>query len=359
MTKTLLSTGIHDRLGDWLDDPVGGPLLRACLLPEGGEASQLDMVRGLTLRRLVEAAGDTFTRAMAEDLVRQVLGIELGDDDFAAPAPAGAQTPALIARHPHLARVAFEDVAIDGPSGPVPARWYRSSGAGTTALVWIHGGGFVGGDLDTPEAHWVSLELAARGIPVLSADYRKVPQGGTYPVPSDDVLAAWRWSLERVVPEGGRLFLGGASAGAALAAALAVRLRDGAGASPAGLVLAYPIVHPTLPPASGEGVDWYVGFTPESVQSMNRAFAGSDEVMADPHAFAGIADVAGMPPTLIVNSENDSLRASGELFAEQLHASAVPVDLELELGTFHGHLSDPASAAAQASIRRIADWIGL
>lgn len=191
----------------------------------------------------------------------------------------------------------------------------------------------------------------------MSVDYRKTGGGVTYPVPNDDVLAAWRWAGGSLGQAGTLpVHLGGASAGAALAAALTVRLGDGAGDKPASVVLAYPIVHPELP-TDDAGADWYVGFTPESVHQMNLAYAGSLAVFEDPHAFAGVADLADFPPTFIVNSENDALRASGELFARQLVASAVECLEVVEPRTIHGHLSDPKSEAAQASVARIARWI--
>ena len=88
-----------------------------------------------------------------------------------------------------------------------------------------------------PEAHWVSLYLAAHGISVLSLDYRKALHGVKYPAPSNDVLAGWQWALENFDALGlgtaDDLHLGGASAGAALTAALTGRLRDGAGQMPA------------------------------------------------------------------------------------------------------------------------------
>src|SRR5687768_2615423 len=106
-------------------------------------------------------------------------------------------TTGLLARFPELAAVAVTEPEIAGPHGEVAARLYRRPDvAPAAALVWAHGGAFVAGDLNMAEAHWVGLALAARGVPVLSIDYRKVLHGVTYPVPSDDVLAAWSWAVD-------------------------------------------------------------------------------------------------------------------------------------------------------------------
>ena len=349
--------GVHSRLGDWLDHAVGGPLLVAALFPEGGDPGQLDMIRGLSMRRLVATSQGALTQEAATQLVLTVSGRVLEDDDFDEPSQAGLTFEELVAVHPHLAPIGVADVRIEGPHGPVDAREYLPTGRPAAGFVWIHGGGFVGGDLDMADSHWVALELAARGIHVLSVDYRKTVGGVTYPVPADDVLAAWQWAGGYLGDAGALpLHVGGASAGAALAAALTVRLGDGAGPVPASVVLAYPIVHPALPTVD-DSVDWYVGFTPEAVHHMNLSYAGHLDVLDDPHAFAGVADLHEFPPTFILNSEHDALRASGELFARQLTDSGVETRMMFEPHTIHGHLSDPKSEAAQASVARIADWI--
>lgn len=113
----------------------------------------------------------------------------------------------------------------------------------TAGLVWAHGGGFAAGDLDMPEADWVARAFAGRGLTVVSIDYRLVGDGsGRYPAGSDDVLAAWRWTLAHADDLGvdrARLLIGGASAGANLVTGAVLRLlghpthSDSAGGAPA------------------------------------------------------------------------------------------------------------------------------
>src|SRR3954453_5782116 len=85
--------------------------------------------------------------------------------------------------------------AVPGPHGPVPVRIYTPpAGRDRPALVWVHGGAFLGGDLDMPEADGVAREICARaGAVVVSVEYRLCHGGVTYPVPHDDVVAAVRW----------------------------------------------------------------------------------------------------------------------------------------------------------------------
>jgi len=268
-------------------------------------------------------------------------------------------TESLRRRFPRLAGVETSDIRIDGPGRRlVPARLYRDASAEASgrALVWVHGGAFIGGHLDMPESHWVALELAARGIPVLAIDYVKCLGDVHFPEPSDDVLAAWRHAVANaeelfdVAPS--EIVLGGASAGGNLTAGVTARLRDAGAAVPAGLVLVYPVLHPNGPEASAE-LD---PGSPHGALSLN--FAGSEEALADPHAFAALGRAEGFPPTFILVCEHDELRPSGEAFAEQLRAAGVDLALRLEPGADHGHINEPADPTALPTVEAIAAWIG-
>lgn len=279
--------------------------------------------------------------------------------------PLGPDTAALTAHYPELRRVEVHDLTIDGDGG-MPARLYREPGRATgSALVWAHGGAFVGGDLDMPEANWVGLTLASRGIPVLSVEYRKCLRGVHFPAPSDDLLAAWSWAVEhagelRAEPAG--LHLGGASAGGNLAAGVAKRLRDGAGPLPASLLLVYSVLHARLPPASVDlrakteaATDLFL--TPDIAAEMNLNFTGTAVALADPYAFPANGDVAGQPPVYVLNSDTDFLRASGEAYAAQLATASVPVRVEFEPGSRHGHLDEPFTVAGERSLDRMTAWL--
>ena len=258
------------------------------------------------------------------------------------------------------------DVAIPGRHGDIPTRGYRGpTAAAGAALIWAHGGGFIGGDLDMPEAQWVGAELARRGIPVLSIDYTKCLGGVHYPVPSDDVLDAWLFVTGHedelgVAP--GHLHFGGASAGAHLVAGVAKRLRDGAGPLPASLVLAYPNLHAELPPP-GDDLQAALDqaphdlFAPEVLRALNLNYAGSEDMFDDDYAFPGNGDVSRLPPVFILNSERDTLRSSGERFGEQLSEAGVRVRVEYEPGTLHGHLNQAGEPAAMRSIERMVAWL--
>lgn len=267
-----------------------------------------------------------------------------------------------------FASVSVADVRIPGIRGDVAARAYRPPGVPRGGLVWIHGGAFIGGDLDSPETHWFSLHLAARGISVLAVDYRKAVRGVAYPVPFDDCLSAWNWAVvhaARVLGvDGDGLFLGGASAGGDLAACVAKKVRDGQDATrPSALVLAYPWLHPEAvvlaPEEMGRAREGAAGlfFEAEDLTAMSYNYARVRSALRDPYAFAAVGSAQDLPPTLIVTAEFDSIRASGEAFARALDEEGVDVTLVMDPGVAHGIIASPLDPAARASVTRIADWI--
>ncbi len=250
------------------------------------------------------------------------------------------------------AGITVRELSIPGPHGPIPLRTYRRDDEVSGAALWVHGGGFRHGDLDMPEAHTVSAELAARsGALVVSVGYRLAVDGLRYPVPIDDVHAAWAW-LCTASPDEAPPAMGGASAGAALAMAVAMRARDGAGRLPGALLLVYPFAHfpvPALDPATAAemaGPDALGRFEPLGVEEMVRNYVGRIGNLP-PDALPGSARLAGLPPVHLVVAEYDALRPSGELLERQLREARVPVRAYLARGVPHGHLNHVAELPAR------------
>jgi acetyl esterase len=243
--------------------------------------------------------------------------------------------------------IATEDRTVPGPHGEIPIRIYRPSTKPTSALLWLHGGGFTSGGLDTPEAHGVATELAARaGALVISAAYRLAVDGVRYPVPVDDAHAAWLWFATHAAPHTAPIGLGGASAGSTLALSVALRCRQRGQKLPDRLLLAYPFAHfpaPALNPGTATEMSVLppmMRFTPESIEQMVRNYIGRIGALPT-EALPGSADLTGLPPTSIVLSEYDDLRPSGELLARQLTEAGVLVETYLSQGMPHGHLYGP------------------
>ncbi|MEU4240399.1 alpha/beta hydrolase fold domain-containing protein [Actinoplanes sp. NPDC026619] len=259
----------------------------------------------------------------------------------AGPEPAPPVSP------PAPAGVVIGEISIPGPHGPISLRTYRPDRRPAAALLWAHGGGFRHGTLDMPEADWVSATLAAAGAYVVSVDYRLAVGGVRYPVPLDDVHAAWLW-LVAAVDLPARRAIGGASAGAALALAAALRARDAGLPVPDALLLAYPFTHFPNPAADAElaaslsaSLPPGARFTAAGVEDMVRNYVGRITDLP-PDALPGAARLTGLPPVHLVLSEYDDLRTSGELLARQLASCDVAVSCYLARGMPHGHLNQPA-----------------
>jgi acetyl esterase/lipase len=251
----------------------------------------------------------------------------------------------------------------------VPVRIYTPAGAGTDlpCLIWLHGGAFRMGDLDMPEADWTARQVCERASAVVvSVDYRLCVGGVTYPVPHDDVVSAVRWVRDNAAALGidaDRISLGGASAGGNLAAGATLRLMHHDGPIPALAVLAYPTLHAVqgAPDAALRAAldanPEADGFGPAAVLGMYENYLGGPADGAEIFAVPGTAttaDLAGFPPTIMINGEVDELRVSGEAFAASLAAAGTAVDVSTEPGTGHGHLNNPDQAAAAASLDRFA-----
>ena len=269
--------------------------------------------------------------------------------------------------------VAVRTVDVPGPNGPVPVRIYgapaRGAAGGAPALVWLHGGGFAGGGLDMREADQLAREVAARsGGIVLSVDYRLARDGVHFPVPHEDVLAAWLWAVEHAAELGAdprALCLGGASAGGNPAVGAALYLKDSGRQMPAKLVLAYPFLHAELP-ASGDpeaarmaGLPPILRFTADDCRAMVENYIGGPILMASSYAMPGHADPAGLPPAAVLVSEYDDLRGSAEMFIEGLRAAGIPVECRLEPGATHGYLNHSAGLGiVQRGLQFLADEVG-
>ncbi|WP_115728062.1 alpha/beta hydrolase [Actinomyces culturomici] len=258
-----------------------------------------------------------------------------------------------------------KDRSIPGPHGDVLTRFYLPSVPVGVGLVWLHGGGFCMNDLDVPEGDGVARLLAAAGIVVVNVDYRLAVDGVHFPVPGDDVRAAW---LDAVVSELGgvpadRWHVGGGSAGGNLAAVTCLRMRDEGGPLPASAILVYPVLHDVIPPAPADllarmdEIPEEARFTPELCDELNLNYVGDASLCAHPYAFPAHGDVTGFPPALVITSELDTLRPSGQAFAADLASAGVDLRLVREPNALHGHLNRLETPEALRTVARIIDWL--
>lgn len=271
-------------------------------------------------------------------------------------------------------QVRVRDGVVLGRHGRIPVRRYspagRPFGSAARTLVWAHGGAFCHGGLDQLESHAVAAAVASSGNDVVAVDYRLAPEwegpgahdegAVRYPLPVDDVVDAYR----SVSGELGRpAAIGGASAGACLAAAATWSMVRSGGPAPDGLALVYPTLHAALPPIDEDLAaallgPWAEGqFTPARVHLMNRNYAGRDAALGEAYAFPGGHDLSGFPRTLVLDAEHDALRASGAAFAAELRAAGTRVRYEVVAGTRHGFMNRPAEQAFAEGAGHLAFWL--
>jgi acetyl esterase len=259
--------------------------------------------------------------------LREYLGEPVWDDALSVEqARRLTREEAFLARGTRTVPVgAVEDLQVEG----MPARLYRSAETGEKPLLlYLHGGGFVVGDLDTHDAPCRVLCRHA-GVDVLAVEYRKAPES-PFPGYVEDARTAFTWASERYA----QVAVGGDSAGGNLAATIAIEF------DPVLALLIYPAVDATRERRSrqlfGKGffltdelMTWYTGhFMPEGTDPADP--------LRSPLLNPRLQDSA---PCLIVTAGFDPLRDEGEAYAEKLRELGVKVLLRRFPGLFHGFIN--------------------
>jgi acetyl esterase len=242
-----------------------------------------------------------------------------------------------------------EDVDADG----VPCRLYVPVGA-TAALVFLHGGGFVFGDLDTHDAQ--ARRLANRtGRAVLAVDYRRSPE---HPFPSapDDVDTSVRWLVshcEELGLDPGRVATIGDSAGGNLALVAALQNLGAVAAS----VLVYPFVDASMSGASYDAGDG--GMTRGDGEWYWQQYAARPEDLADPRLTPYVAeDLGAAPPTFVLVAEHDVLADEDRELARRMADQGAEVQVHEVPGMIHGFWRHPELFdAAEDSLTAISAWL--
>jgi acetyl esterase/lipase len=215
-------------------------------------------------------------------------------------------------------------------------------------LFHVHGGGFIMGGLENSHARLCRL-VRELSVVAVSVDYRLAPEH-PYPAALHDVLAALSWTTLNVAELGidpDRIAIHGISAGAGLAAAAALHVRDHGGPRLCFQFLSIPEVDDRLETGSMRSFDdtpvWNNADARISWDAyLGAGVPGTPDV--SPYAAPARAeDLSGLPPTYVSVMEFDPLRDEGIAYAHSLAAAGVPVELHLFPGTYHGS-SNVASA---------------
>ncbi len=232
-----------------------------------------------------------------------------------------------------------EDRTVPGREGPIPIRVYAATRSSSLpALVYLHGGRFISGDLNTHDP--VCRDLAFRsGCAVVAVDYRLAPEH-RFPAALDDAYDAAMWiSLNGrdLGIDTARVGVGGDSVGANLAAAVALLDRDRRGGTLRCQLLVYPMLDATRSFESHR--TFATGYGPGSDDMMRgwSEYLGGEVTPRHPLASPFFAeDLRGLPPALVQTAEYDTLRDEGEDYARRLSEAGVPTTCSRYDGAIHG-----------------------
>ena len=240
-----------------------------------------------------------------------------------------------------------EDRTIPGPGGEIPVRIYVPKGNGPFGvLVYFHGGGWVVGNIDMTDQPCRMLTNAGRCV-TISVDYRLAPEH-KFPAGPEDCYAATKWAADNAAAlncDAGRIAVGGTSAGATLAAAVALMARDRGEPRVAYQLLVYPATTSALDTPS------HREFAKDSYYILSRAdmewfwghYLGSEADRTNPYACPAYATtLRGVAPAFVITAEYDPLRDEGEAYAARLREEGVQVVLRRYDGVTHGFFGMPA-----------------
>ena len=221
-----------------------------------------------------------------------------------------------------------EDKLVSANGVSVPVRVYHPHAAPSHStlpgLVYLHGGGWTIGDLDTHDVLCRSLCLQA-GIVVVAVDYRMGPEH-KFPAAYDDSVAAFNWTVAQAASLGidaSRIAIGGDSAGGNLAAAACLGLR-GQSVQPAFQLLIYPatIMWQDTPSYHANGKGYML--TKESIAYYTENYLRNRDDAKDWRASPQLAEShAGLPPAFVMTAGFDPLRDEGLMYADALSKAGV------------------------------------
>ena len=261
----------------------------------------------------------------------------------AARAASKKMTAAMKSQMPAIPGITAEDRAIPGPKDApeVTVRIYRPEKRPklSPALLWIHGGGYMLGDIEGEDFTTKQFALAGE-CTVVSVEYRLAPEH-PYPAPLEDCYAALKWLSTHAGELGvdrSRIAIGGASAGGGLAAGLALLTRDREEVKVMFQLLIYPMINDcNIQPAS-ETLPDALFWTRESNLMGWRSYLGSKPGGKGVSCYASAyraSNLAGLPPAYIATGDIDLFAQEDIEYARRLIAAGVPTELHVYPGGCH------------------------
>ena len=237
-------------------------------------------------------------------------------------------------------------IPVDG--GEITLRIYTPRGlpAGETLpiVIYFHGGGFVGGDIDTHDATARYFSKHADAI-VVNVDYRLAPEHRC-PTQIDDAYAALVWTAEHASElrgNPGRIAVAGDSAGGNLSVVMTQLAKERGGPRIAFQALIYPWLDLRAGASSPSRVQFGGGdyfLANPDLEWMRSLYLPDGASDADPHVSPLLySDLAGLPPAVILTAGCDPVCDDGKTYGERLAAAGVPVDYRCFDATIHAFVS--------------------
>jgi acetyl esterase len=267
--------------------------------------------------------------------------LDLKPIEAMSPAEARVQMEAMAAsrKAEPLPTARIENRAIPGPAGQIPVRIYWPNASGIRpAIVYYHGGGHVIGSLDSHDLVARNLCGGAEAV-VVSIDYRMGPEH-RFPAAVDDSFAALEWVHANAASIGAdprRLGVHGDSAGANLAAVVAIIARDKGGPKLRLQSLVYPVADFRMGSASYKTYATGCGvLTADAMQWFRGHYLRTMDDATDWRASPLLApSLEGVAPAIVIAAECDVLHDEGLELGERLKAAGVPVERHEYAGMIH------------------------
>jgi acetyl esterase len=256
---------------------------------------------------------------------------------------------------------AVYDTGVARLDGPVALRIYRPRlESAAPVLIYFHGGGFALNSINTHDRLMRLLALQGN-VTVCAVAYSLAPEK-RYPCQVREALAVVEWLHDKPAGLGHKieaLALGGDSAGANLALATALALKDSGRSWISRLLLFYGMFAPEFSTLSHERYGTGYGLTTERMRWFWSHYLQNDGQRNDPYAAPMYADLRGLPPVLLIAAGCDCLRDDSMRIADRLHTAGVPHQLSCYGGVLHSFMQfsqclDPARQAIEeaASVLR-------
>ncbi len=249
--------------------------------------------------------------------------------------------------------ISLTPIIIDG-NPPVQAAMVSAPGPTSGVMLYLHGGAYVVGSVNSHRALLSSLARVTR-MKILAIDYRLAPED-PFPAALNDILTAYRWLLSTgTVP--GQIVIAGDSAGGGLALAAIAALRDSGDQLPACALCFSPWLDLTL---SSKSINFNAKADPLLSRAVLTTYAdlyAGDHELSQPLISPFFADLEGFPPLLVHVGGDEIFLDEARGLAEAARTAGVDVELTIWPGLFHVFQLVPFLPEAKQSLNQAGQFI--